>query len=76
VTDAGFSRPCSCGPDVTERIDLASYPRRVRWRYTLRPAWLRVAINRTWRGRWSAEEIADINRRAAEDAARMRELAE
>jgi len=56
--------------------DIASLPLRIRWRYVLRPVFLRVLINRTWPGRWSAIEVEQILRRAAEDFAALRDCIE
>lgn len=44
--------------------DISQLPARTRWRYRLRPAWLRYAINRAWPGRWTQLEIDQIQRRA------------
>ena len=44
--------------------DIAALPLRTRWRYTLRPAWLRAVIVRAWPGRWTELEISQIRRRA------------
>lgn len=62
--------------DERLRRDIAALPLRTRWRYTLRPAVLRYAINRVWRGRWTQLEIDQIRQRAREDAALLEELAE
>ncbi len=43
---------------------ISSLPVSVRWRYTLRPVWLRVAISRVWPGRWSDAELEQIKARA------------
>ena len=58
------------------RADIARLPARTRWRYTLRPAFLRYVLNKAFPGRWTALEISQIRQRAAEDAAELRDLAE
>ncbi|HXJ27032.1 MAG TPA: hypothetical protein VNH17_15080 [Streptosporangiaceae bacterium] len=62
--------------DEELREDIADLPLRTRWRYTLRPAPLRYAINRVWPGRWSGQEIDQIMRRARQRAAELQENVE
>lgn len=61
------------GRDEEREADIRALPWSVRWRYVLRPAWLRFAINRAWPGRWSAQENEQIRRRAAELAEWLQE---
>ena len=62
--------------DDEAQQDIAALPWRIRWRYRMRPARLRYLINTLWPGHWSAEEIAQIRRRARERYEALKDLIE